>query len=186
MDADEILLTAEEKMEKALEMLTNEAKGLRTGRASPVLVEHLRVEAYGSLLPIKQVASITTPDARLLVIKPFDASILKDVEKAIQKSELGINPSNDGKLIRLAIPPLSEERRKQMVGTLKEMTEKCKVALRNVRRDANKDADTAEDDGTLTEDQHRQLKDDIQELIKTYEKKVEEFLEKKSAEILQV
>ena len=123
MPYDDIVLEAEEKMEKALEVLNQEFKGVRTGRATPGLVEGISVDYYGAPTNLKQLATITIPDARMIVLKPFDPGSLGEIEKAIQKSNLGINPSNDGKMIRLAIPPLSEERRKQMVKMAKDMVE---------------------------------------------------------------
>jgi len=186
MDIETIQLDAEERMAKALEVFVNESKGLRTGRANPAIVESVKVECYGAFCPLKEVASITAPDPRMLVVKPYDVSILKDIDKAIQKADLGLNPSSDGKLLRINIPPLSEERRKQMVGTLKEHAEKAKVALRNIRRDANKAADQAVKDGDVPEDDGSRCKDAIQDLIKDYEGKIESHLKAKSEEILAV
>jgi ribosome recycling factor len=186
VDYDEILLDGEERMEKALEMCVKEMKGIRGGRATPALVDGIRVEYYGSLTPLKQIASISTPDPRLIVIKPFDGSVLKEIEKSIQKADVGLTPNNDGKLIRIAIPPLSEERRRQLAGMAKEKCEEAKVAIRNVRRDANKHGDTALKDKILTEDEHFKLKEEIQNLTKTYEGKVDEALQRKEKEILEV
>ena len=183
---EEILLEAEEKMEKGLEHLIHSFRGVRTGRASPGLVEDIRVDCYGDVSPLKHVASISIPEPRLIVIKPFDTSLVTDVVKALQKSELGITPQSDGKLVRLAIPPLSEERRKQYVSLVKEKAEEGRVALRNIRREANRQAEVAKKDGGLTEDDLKRLKDGVDELIKGFEKKVGESLSKKTADILQV
>lgn len=186
MPYDDIYLDATDKMEKATEVLTNELKGIRTGRATPGLVENIRVDYYGAPTPLKQVAAISIPDARLIVIKPFDMSSLSSIEKAIQKSELGINPANDGKLLRLAIPPLSEDRRKQLAKMVKEIGEKAKVAIRNVRREAIRATEEEEREGKLTEDEKMKLKEELDRLTKDCEKKVDEGLEKKTREIMEV
>ncbi len=183
---EETLLEAEEKMEKALEHLIHSFRGVRTGRASPGLVEDVRVDCYGAVSPLKHVASISIPEPRLIVIKPFDASLVSDVVKAVQKSELGITPQSDGKLIRLAIPPLSEDRRKQYVSLVRDKAEESRVALRNIRREANRHADTAKKAGDLGEDDLKRLKGGVDELIQGFEKKVTEALEKKTADILEV
>ncbi|HEX6961308.1 MAG TPA: ribosome recycling factor, partial [Lacipirellula sp.] len=152
MTSDEILLDAEERMEKAISKLKNDLTGIRTGRANPGLVDSLRVEAYGSPTPIKQIASVSAPEPQQLVIRPFDPSIIKDIERGIINSDLGLAPNSDGKVIRLNIPPLSGDVRKKMVARTKELSEEAKVAIRNVRRDANKSADQSEKDGALSED----------------------------------
>ena len=184
MDIETIQLEAEDKMGKAIEVLEGEAKGLRTGRANPTIIENVKVECYGAFCPLKEVAAITAPDPRMLVVKPYDVSVLKDIDKAIQRADLGLNPNSDGKLLRINIPPLSEERRKKMAGTLKDYAEKAKVALRNIRRDANKSADAGQKDKSITEDDCKRCKDGIQELIKAHEGRIAEFLKKKSEEIL--
>jgi ribosome recycling factor len=186
MDADEILLEAEERMETAVSHLSGELAGMRSGRASPALVDKLKVSAYDTMTPLGQLAQIGCPEPRQILIKPYDASILKNIEKAIQASDLGLNPSSDGKLIRLTLPPLSEERRRQLVKVVKENGETTHVAIRNVRRDANKNADTALNDGDLTEDQHERVKKDVQELTDGYEAKVKALVEKKTAELMEV
>jgi ribosome recycling factor len=185
MGYDEILLETEEKMEGAVTHLAQELRGLRSGRASPHLVDSLRVEYYGTMTPLGQMAQIGCPEPRLIVIKPFDASSIPEVEKTIRTSNLGLNPPSDGKVIRLILPPLSEERRKQLVKHVKELGETANVAIRNVRRDANKAADGAFDDGDVTEDQRTKLRDEIQELTKTYEGKVKDLVDKKSAELME-
>jgi ribosome recycling factor len=179
MAADEILMETEEKMEGAIDYLRKEYRGIRTGRASPGLVEHIKVEYYGSPTDLRQLATISTPEATLLVIKPFDPSSLKDIERAIQAANIGITPATDGKVI----PPLSGERRQQIAGQLRKMAEAARVAIRNARRDGNKDIDTQQKDSALTEDEATKAKDDVQELTKTYEQKVEEILDAKTKEI---
>jgi ribosome recycling factor len=185
MTSDDILLDCEERMEKASHVFRDELRGIRTGRATPALVDSIRVSYYGSLTPLKQLANIACPEPQLIVIRPFDASVLKEVEKAILTSELGLTPMNDGKMIRLAVPPLSVERRKQLVNRVKELAEQARVAIRNVRRDANKNADQSETDGDLTEDDRDQTKEQVQELTKTYESQVNDMAQKKSDEILE-
>ncbi len=183
---DEILLETEERMEKAVEHLGTEYRGIRSGRATPGLVENIRVEYYGSMQPLKATASIAIPEPRLVVIKPFDPSSLKSIEKAIQTSDLGIPPQSDGKLIRLEIPPLSEERRKQLANLVKEKAEDARVAIRNIRRDGNRRADQAEKDKQLSEDRRDDLKEEIQDLTKRYEEKVDDLLKRKTEEILEI
>src|SRR5688572_13420523 len=161
MGADEVLFETEEKMEAAVAHLAGELRGLRSGRASPHLVDGLRAEYYGTMTPLGQMAQIGCPEPRLIVIKPFDASVIPEIEKAIRTSNLGLNPQSDGKLVRLVIPPLSEERRKQLVKRVKELGETANVAIRNVRRDGNKAADTSFDDRELTEDQLENLKEKV-------------------------
>src|SRR5438045_6371363 len=144
MTRDESLRDAEERMEKAVNRFRDELRGLRTGRATPALVDGLRVEAYGSPTPLKQLAQISTPDPQQIIIRPFDQGCLKDIEKAIRSSDLGMAPNSDGKMIRLTVPPMSGEQRQKMVARIKKASEEAKVALRNVRRDANKHFDQAE------------------------------------------
>jgi ribosome recycling factor len=182
MDADELLLDTEERMERAVEVLKEKFRGMRTGRANPGLIENVKVDYYGSPTPLKQIANISAPEASLLVVKPFDPSSLGTIEKAIQKSDVGIHPTNDGKLIRLAIPPLSQERRKQLAGRAKEVSEEARISIRNVRRDANKAADGLE----ISEDEMDKLKENIQELVKTYEGKVDDALKAKTTELTEI
>ena len=166
MDADEILLDVEERMEKAIGVLRSALAGIRTGRANPGLVDSLRVEVYGSSTPIKQVAAVGAPEPAQIVIRPYDPGTMKDIEKAIQAADLGFNPQSDGRVLRLIIPPLSGEVRRKMVGRVKELAEEAKVALRNVRRDGNKMAEAAEKDKSLSEDQRDDVKREIQDLIR--------------------
>ncbi len=186
MDYDEILLDAEERMDKGLEVLRSEFRTMRTGRAHPGLVEGVRVDYYGTPTPLKQIANVSAPEADMLVVKPFDPSSIADIEKGILKSDIGIPPMNDGKLIRLKVPPLSEERRKQLVARAKEVAEETRVSIRNVRRDANRHADQAQKGGELSEDGQHGLKDEIQKLTKTKESSVDEELKRKSDDLMQV
>lgn len=186
MDADEILLQTEERMEGALHHLGSELKGMRSGRASPALVDQLKVSAYDTITPLGQLSQIGCPEPRQILIKPYDPSILKDVEKAIQASDLGLNPSSDGKVIRLTLPPLSEERRKQLVKVVRERGEETNVAIRNIRREANKQTDAALGDKILTEDQSAKTKEEIQDLTKTYEGKATELVARKTKDLMEV
>lgn len=184
MDNEEILLDCEERMENAVEALRKKFVGVRTGAASPALVENVRVEYYGTPTPLKQLANISTPEPQQLVIRPFDASCLKNVEKAIIASDLGLAPNNDGKLVRLTIPPLSGEQRRKLASKVKEFAEEQRVAIRNIRRDANKNADKSEKDKILSEDDRDKVKEEIQELTKKYENEVNELAEKKTKEVM--
>jgi ribosome recycling factor len=186
MDYDTILLETAEKMQQCVEHFQGELRGVRSGRASPGLVEGIRVSYYGTQTPLGQMAQISVPEARLIVIKPFDASQIQEVAKAIQASDLGVNPAVDGKIIRLNLPPLSEERRKQLVGLVKEKAEAARISVRGVRRDANKHADQGRKDGDLTEDELHELKEEIQEQTKEHEAKVDAILETKVAELMAV
>ncbi len=183
MNTDDILLDVEEKMDAAVDYLRKEFRGIRTGRASVGLVDHIKVDYYGSPTDLRQLATLSTPDASLIVIKPFDPGSLKDIEKAIFASNIGITPSNDGKIIRLAVPALSTERRQQLAGQLKKLTEATRVAIRNARRDGNKEIDRQEKDSLLTEDQAKRAKDEVQKLTDQYEQKVSELLAAKTKEI---
>jgi len=170
-----------DKMKKAVVHFQDETKGLRSGRASAALVENIRVDYYGSPTPLKQLASITIPEPRSLTIKPFDVGAVKEIEKAIQKSEVGITPQSDGKVVRLTVPEMSEEQRNKLVARVKEMSEHAKVALRNLRRDQLKKVE----ESTLTEDEMEKAKEEIQKLLKTSETDVEQVLSAKKKEILE-
>jgi ribosome recycling factor len=185
MTSDEILFDAEERMEKAVAVFRDELRGLRTGRATPALVDSLRVEYYGSPTPLKQLAQISTPDPTQIVIRPYDAGCLKDIEKAIRSSDLGMSPNNDGKMIRLQVPPMSGEQRQKMVARIKKSAEDAKVACRNIRRDANKALDQAEKAKTLTEDEHDKAKEDVQELLKKFEDQITDLADKKAKEVME-
>jgi len=183
---DDIVSETREKMDKSLKHLQDVLRGVRTGRASTALVENLRVEYYGTPTPIAQLASISVPEPRMIAIKPFDASCINDLVKALQKSDLGITPQSDGKVVRLNVPPLSGEQRTKLASKVKELCEETRVALRNGRREANKQADAMTKSGDLTQDDNRGLHDEIQDLLKQFEGKVDATLEKKSAEVMDV
>ncbi len=185
MTSDEVLMDAEERMEKAISVLGHSLAGIRTGRANPGLVDSLKVEVYGSLTPLKQLASIGTPEPQQIVIRPYDASTIKEIEKAIVAGDLGLNPQNDGRMIRLNVPPLSTEVRKKMVSRIKELTEESKVAIRNIRRDANKALDQAEKDKSLSEDDCAKMKESVQELTKKYEAEASELAKNREAEVME-
>ncbi len=183
MTADEILMDTEERMEKAVTVFRDELRGLRTGRATPALVDSLRVEYYGSPTPLKQMAQISCPEPQQIVIRPFDGSQLKEIEKAIRSSDLGMSPNNDGKMIRLTVPPMSGEQRQKMVKRIKESAEACRVSCRNIRRDGNKHFDNGEKAGEMTEDERDKGKEDVQALLKQYEDKINDMADKKTKEI---
>ncbi|WP_145178176.1 ribosome recycling factor [Rubripirellula lacrimiformis] len=176
-------MDAEERMEKAISVLQHNLSGIRTGRATPGLVDSIKVDVYGSSTPLKQLASIGTPEPQQIVIRPYDASTIKEIEKAIVASDIGLNPQNDGRLIRLNVPALSTEVRKKMVSRIKELTEESKIAIRNIRRDANKAVDTAEKDKVIGEDERDTIKDSVQELTKKYEAQAGELAKGREAEV---
>ncbi len=182
---DEILLDGEERMDKAVKVFRDELRGIRTGRATPALVEHLRVEYYGSPTPLRQLATISCPEPMMILIRPFDPGSIKDIERAIQQSDLGLNPNSDGKVIRLTLPPLSVERRKQLVAHVRDLAEKARVAIRNVRRDVNKRIDQLQKEGAISEDDRNRARDQVQDLTKQYEGKVNELAAAKEKEIME-
>ena len=183
---DDILLEAEDKMSKTEHVLQNELAGVRTGKASPALVENIMVEVYGSQMRIRELAGITTPEPRTLAIQPWDMASIHPIEKAIQKSNLGLNPAIQGKLIRLFFPELSEERRKEFVKIVHKMTEDAKVALRHVRRDAMDQLKKGKDAGKIPEDDEKHAEKEIQKLTDDYGKKLEAHLAHKEKEIMTV
>jgi ribosome recycling factor len=185
MSGDEILLDVEERMEKAIRKLKADLGGIRTGRANPGLVDSLRVELYGSPTPIKQVASVGAPEPNQIVIRPYDPGTLKDIEKAIQASNLGFTPQNDGRVIRLNVPALSTEVRRKMVSRVRELAEESKLAVRNIRRDGNKAADAAEKDKEMSEDTRDQIKEQIQDLTKEYENQATEQARVREKEVME-
>lgn len=185
MTEDDILLDAEDRMEKGVEFFRQELVGLRTGRTSPALVDSVRVNYYGNPTPLKQMANVAAPEPQMLVVRPFDPTVLKDIEKAILASDLGLTPQNDGKVIRITVPSLSGDQRKKLCGRVKDLAEEARVAIRNIRRDANKNVDTSEKGKILTEDDAERIKEEIQNLTKKYEAKVNEIAEKKTAEIME-
>ncbi|MGE5610642.1 MAG: ribosome recycling factor [Bacillota bacterium] len=186
MPLDDILLDCEEQMEKATEHLKVELRGIRTGRASPALVEHLKVDYYGSPTDLRSIAAISVPEATQLLIKPFSAQDIKAIERAISDSNIGLTPHSDGKQIRLTLPALSQERRLQLAGQCKQLAEQAKISIRSSRRDANKTIETEEKGSVITEDDATSGKDQVQELTKKYEATVDELVERKKQEIMQV
>jgi ribosome recycling factor len=186
MPVDEIMFEAEESMEKAIEHLKHEMRGLRTGRATTALVEYIKVDYYGTPTDLRGLASLTTPDASSILIKPFDPGSLKDVLRALEEANLGINPQSDGKQIRMVLPPLSGERRQQLAKKVKEASEHSLISLRNIRRDAKKKIEHEEKDSLLTEDQSKAAQEDVQELLKKYEGTVETLVAQKTKEIMEV
>ncbi len=184
MSVEEILFDAEQRMEKAVDVLRKALTGIRTGRANPGLVDSLRVEAYGSQAPLKTLATVSAPEPTQILVRPFDPSTLKDIEKAILGSELGFNPQSDGKVIRINVPQLSTEVRRRMVGRIKELTEEAKVAIRNIRRDGNKTAEQQQKDTVLTEDERDDAKKQIQELTKKYENRANDLAKAREAEVM--
>ena len=183
---DDVLKDAEVHMQKALDALRRELATLRTGRASPALVERVMVEYYGVPTPLQQVASITVPEARLLQITPWEKNMLGPIEKAIQNADLGFNPTNDGKLIRINVPALTEQRRRDFVKLLKHHVEECRVALRNIRRHAMNDLKELEDEKLIAEDEHKRAGEKVQALVDRYIREAEHIGEAKEAEIMEV
>lgn len=177
---------AKEKMNKSIVAFTRELASIRAGRANASLLDRITVDYYGVPTPVNQLAGISVPEARLLVITPYDKSILSEIEKAILKSDIGITPTNDGNVIRLTIPPLTEERRKELVKIVKKEAEDAKVAIRNVRRDANDDLKKMEKNGEITEDELRGQVNDIQKLTDDFIAKVENLAKEKEEEILAI
>jgi ribosome recycling factor len=176
----------EEKMEKTIGVLKSEFSTLRTGRANPAILDKVRIDYYGTPTPINQVGAVSSPDPRSIMIQPWDMGILKDIERAIGESDLGLNPTNDGKVIRIAIPALTEERRKGLVKQAGKMAEQAKVALRNERRDANDKLKKMQKDGEITEDDLKKAQDEVDKTIKKFEKTIEEMLTSKEKDIMTV
>ena len=177
---------ATEKMEAALEHLKHDLAGLRTGRASVALLDGIRVDYYGTMTPLKQVANLATPEARLITIQPWEPQLIKEIEKAISASGLGITPSNDGKVIRIPLPPLTEERRKELTKICKKHGEDTKVHVRGHRRDANEELKKLQKDAKLTEDELRKGEAEIQKLTDQYIQKIDDVIKKKEHDILEV
>ncbi len=185
MPMDEIEFECEEKMERSVDFLRTELRTVRTGRASVGLVDHLKIEVpgYGATMDLRELATLSTPEPSLIVIKPFDPSTLKDIERGIEASNIGITPVSDGRIIRLPVPPLSGERRQQLIQQIRKMSEGQRVVIRNGRRDANKQIDAEKKSGALSEDDADRCRDNIQELTDRYEKQIDELLEKKQKEL---
>lgn len=176
----------EKRMEKRIDSYASELKTIRAGRANASVLDKVAIDYYGTMTPIQQVGSISSPEPRLLVIQPWDASVLKEIEKAINASDIGITPQNDGKVIRLNFPPLTEERRKELVKTVKKYTEEAKVQIRNARRDALEGFKTQKKNGEITEDDQKQAEKDIQNLTDKYIKEIDNICAAKEKEILEV
>ena len=175
-----------EKMSKTVESLNARLSEVRAGRANPAILNKVKIDYYGTPTPINQVAGVSVPEARLIVIQPWDASILKDIEKAILASEIGINPNNDGKVIRLAFPELTEERRKELVKEIKKYAEESKVAVRNTRRDAIEKSKAMQKEGEITEDELKQSEGEIQKITDNYVEEIDRMLENKEKEIMSI
>lgn len=183
---EEVLSEVEERMKKSVEVLRSDLSGIRTGRASPALLENLRVDYYGTPTPLKEIASIAAPEPQLLTIRPWDPSIVKDVEKAILKSDLGLTPGNDGKIIRLQIPPLTEERRVELSRMVSKRVEEGRVAVRNCRRDALNDLRDLEKEKLISEDELYTAKEKLQELTDEYIEEVNKTGESKEKEVMEL
>jgi ribosome recycling factor len=186
MSRDDILLEAEMAMEKSVDYMVHEFAAVRTGKASPALVENVDVHAYGSAMKLKQLALITTPEPRLLVVQPFDAGTVRDIEKALNESKIGITTAVDGKIIRLPVPELSEERRKDLVRSLGKMAEEARVRVRGNRRSAMEEAKKLKGSGELTEDGLRDAEGEVQKLTDRFVKSIDDHLARKEAEIMKV
>ncbi len=174
-----------DRMGKTITALENELKRVRTGRASLSLLDGIRVDYYGTMTTLNQMATLAVPESRLITIQPWDASVLKDIEKAVLKSDLGLTPSNDGKIIRLAIPPLTEERRKELVKVVHKMCEDHKVAARNIRRDSNDLLKSLKKDGDISEDDAFKAQDEVQKITDTFIQKIDDIYKEKEKEILE-
>jgi ribosome recycling factor len=182
----QVIKDCEERMKKSLEGFRHDLAGMKAGRATPAMLDKIRVEAWGSMVPVNQVASIEVPETRQLVIKPFDRTTIKAIEKAILVSDLGLNPMNDGILIRLNIPPMTEDRRKELVKVIHKRTEEERVAVRNIRRDANDQVKKLEKDKTASEDESKRAQDEIQKLTDKIIKEVDQVMALKEKEIMEV
>ncbi|MBP2650248.1 MAG: frr [Firmicutes bacterium] len=186
MEVKEISASHEERMKKALEVLRKEYASLRAGRATPALLDKVTIDYYGTPTPVNQVANVSVPEPRLIVIQPWDKSMLSPIEKAIQKSELGLSPNSDGSVIRLNIPQLTQERRIELVKVVHKKAEEGRVAIRNLRRDANEDIKKLEKDKKISEDEVKKAQDDIQKLTDKYIREVEQVMDIKEKEIMEV
>lgn len=181
-----LIKETKERMQKSLEAVSRELGSVRTGKASVHLLDNVKVEAYGSTMPLNQVANATAPEPRLLVVQAFDKSTVGEIVKGIQKADLGLNPVVDGQIIRVPIPPLNEERRKELVRHCKHLAEEGRIAIRNIRRDANEQAKKAQKDKEISEDQEADLHDEVQDLTNDFIKKIDEITDKKEKEVMEV
>lgn len=184
--ADQLLKEVEARMGKTISALAHELAGIRTGKATTALLDTVKVEAYGSTMPLNQVASVSAPEARLLVVQPWDKKSIPDIEKAIQRSNLGLNPQNDGTVIRLPIPPLNEERRREIVKLVKKLGEEAKVALRNIRRDAIEALKKMEKSGEIPEDDGKKREGQVQKIIDRFSGEIDAIVKKKEEEVMEV
>ncbi|MDJ0985088.1 MAG: ribosome recycling factor [Desulfobacterales bacterium] len=182
---DDIYQETNESMGKSVEALSRELKRVRTGRASLSILDGIKVDYYGSLTPLNQMATLAVPESRLITIQPWDVSVIKDIEKALLKSDLGLTPANDGKLIRISIPPLTEERRKELVKVVHKMAEDYKVSVRNARRDANELIKSLKKDGDISEDDAFKSQDEVQKITDAHIKSIDECCQEKEKEILE-
>lgn len=182
----EIVTKSEETMKKSISFLKDELSTIRAGKANPKLVDKIQVSYYGTMTPINQVANVSVPEPRSIIIQPWDSSLIKEIEKAIMVSDLGINPSNDGKMIRLIIPPLTEERRKDLIKQVKKEVENAKIAVRNIRRDANEEFKKLEKASEMTKDDHKKAEEEMQKLTDKYIKLTDDIFKEKEKEILEV
>ncbi len=185
-DVSKITSEAEHRMKKAIQVLRDEFLTIRTGRASTTLVDRIDISYYGTKTPIKQLASISTPEPRLIIVKPYDKNTLPEIEKAIMQSELGITPSNDGNIIRLPIPQLTEERRKDLIKIVKNMAEDSRIAVRNIRRDANDHLKTQEKDKSLSEDYEHRAEEEMQKKTDKYVDEIDDMIKQKEEEIMEI
>lgn len=183
---EEIYKNTKERMEKSVNHLVDDFKTVRSGRANPSLVENIMVDYYGNKTPLKQMASITSPESKLIVIQPWDLSALSDVEKALMSSDIGVTPSNDGKIIRLAFPPLNEEQRHNLAKIVHKKGEEAKISLRNIRRESIHDIDKDEKEKTISEDDAERGRKEIQKYIDDYSKNVDDLVTRKNEEIMEV
>ncbi|MDR1072488.1 MAG: ribosome recycling factor [Treponema sp.] len=181
-----VIVDAEDKMKKTIASLKDGFAAIRTGRASAALFDKIRVDAYGDKQPINQLSAISTPEARLVVITPWDKTLIGEIEKAIRSSELSLNPSSDGKIIRIAIPPLTEERRKELAKVAKTQAEQCRVSIRNIRRDGNDELKKQLKASAVTEDEEKKLSNELQKLTGDYIKDIDTILAEKEKEIMEV
>jgi len=188
MDPDMVMLECEELMEKTIDYLKQELRGVRTGRASTGLIDHVKIDCYGSLTELRNVASLATPEPNMIVIKPFDPGTIADIVKGIERADLGLNPQSDQKVVRVPVPSLSGERRKQLAGQVRQMGESAKVSLRNARRETNRHIDQVEKDKTksVSEDEAKKMKSQVQDWIKEKETQVDDLAEAKMKEIMEV
>ena len=183
---EDVLKDAEDRMKKAVDVLKRDLSTIRTGRATPALIDRMNVEYYGTPMPLNQLASISAPEPRLLVVQPWDKGSLSIIEKALQKSEMGFNPSSDGQVIRIPIPQLTEERRREMVKMVKHKVEEGRVSVRNIRRDAQHDLKELEDEKMISQDDHKRGSEKLEDLVHKYTREAEHIGDAKEAEVMEV